>query len=83
MFMNLCRGAAKITREIFMLYFFVRPLAIFLNYSVNMQVNNFGCCLFSTGEQEASFTKDDMQQGKHQEYERKLHEQLQNQSRDT
>jgi CCR4-NOT transcription complex subunit 4 len=48
-----------------------------------MQVHNFGCCLFSTGEQEASFTKDDMQQGKHQEYERKLHEQLQNQSRDT
>lgn len=38
---------------------------------------------FSSGDQEASFTKDDMQQGKHQEYERKLHEQLQNQSRDT
>jgi hypothetical protein len=40
----------------------------------------FAC---SSGDQEASFTKDDMQQGKHQEYERKLHEQLQNQTRDT
>lgn len=30
------------------------------------------------GDPEASFTKEDMQQGKHQEYEKKLHEQLVN-----
>jgi len=28
------------------------------------------------GDTEASFTKEEMQQGKHQEYEKKLHEQL-------
>lgn len=28
------------------------------------------------GDPEASFTKEEMQQGKHQEYEKKLHEQL-------
>lgn len=31
--------------------------------------------LFISGEPEASFTKDEMQQGKHQEYEKKLYEQ--------
>lgn len=30
---------------------------------------------FFAGEPEASFTKDEMQQGKHQEYEKKLYEQ--------
>lgn len=30
---------------------------------------------FFLGEPEASFTKDEMQQGKHQEYEKKLYEQ--------
>jgi CCR4-NOT transcription complex subunit 4 len=30
------------------------------------------------GDAEASFTKEEMQQGKHQEYEKKLHEQLLN-----
>lgn len=29
-----------------------------------------------TGDPEASFTKEEMQQGKHQEYEKKLHDQL-------
>jgi len=32
--------------------------------------------LHEIGDSEASFTKEEMQQGKHQEYERKLHEQL-------
>ncbi|XP_066997357.2 uncharacterized protein [Anabrus simplex] len=34
--------------------------------------------LHELGDPEASFTKEEMQQGKHQEYERKLHEQLLN-----
>lgn len=29
-----------------------------------------------TGDPEASFTKDEMQQGKHQEFEKRLHDQL-------
>lgn len=45
--------------------------------------SNYIFFYFSQGDQEASFTKDDMQQGKHQEYERKLHEQLQSQTGDT
>lgn len=42
-------------------------LIIFLN----LKIKN----IFFTGEPEASFTKDEMQQGKHQEYEKKLYEQ--------
>jgi CCR4-NOT transcription complex subunit 4 len=35
-------------------------------------------CYCIVGDAEASFTKEEMQQGKHQEYEKKLHEQLLN-----
>lgn len=35
--------------------------------------NNIICQI---GDPEASFTKEEMQQGKHQEYEKKLHDQL-------
>jgi hypothetical protein len=35
-------------------------------------------CFCIAGDAEASFTKEEMQQGKHQEYEKKLHEQLLN-----
>jgi hypothetical protein len=35
-------------------------------------------CFCVVGDAEASFTKEEMQQGKHQEYEKKLHEQLLN-----
>lgn len=35
-------------------------------------------CFYVVGDAEASFTKEEMQQGKHQEYEKKLHEQLLN-----
>jgi hypothetical protein len=38
--------------------------------------NRKWCCI--VGDAEASFTKEEMQQGKHQEYEKKLHEQLLN-----
>ncbi|KDR15329.1 CCR4-NOT transcription complex subunit 4 [Zootermopsis nevadensis] len=38
--------------------------------------------LHEIGDDEASFTKEDMQQGKHQEYEKKLHEQLLSVSRE-
>jgi len=41
----------------------------YIYYSYNTKKYNF------KGEPEASFTKDEMQQGKHQEYEKKLYEQ--------
>jgi hypothetical protein len=46
-------------------------------YSGQSLILNTKCCCI-VGDAEASFTKEEMQQGKHQEYEKKLHEQLLN-----
>ncbi len=54
---------------------FVRSNAIGPDWSLL----SLSCYILSrqfTGDPEASFTKEEMQQGKHQEFEKKLHEQL-------
>ncbi|CAB3369121.1 Hypothetical predicted protein [Cloeon dipterum] len=53
------------------------------NFLKNQACPKLDCMyLHELGDREASFTKDDMQQGKHQEFERKLHEQLQQQNKE-
>ncbi|XP_059491042.1 CCR4-NOT transcription complex subunit 4 isoform X2 [Neocloeon triangulifer] len=52
------------------------------NFLKNQACPKPECMYLHELDAEASFTKDDMQQGKHQEYERKLHEQLQNQTKE-
>lgn len=47
-----------------------------LECGLAFMLNTKCCCV--VGDTEASFTKEEMQQGKHQEYEKKLHEQLLN-----